>query len=79
MAGTELRQVRLEAIESVTGWHLRIVLTAHDEEGSIGEPEVFVSPGPIQTVNGALEQAWLILQAAQLVLADATDRDSVWE
>lgn len=71
MAGTELRQVRLEASESVSGWHVRVVLTTHDDEGTYGDPQVFVSTGPITTVRSSISQAWWVLYWAQQVLLDA--------
>lgn len=71
MTGTELRQIRLEAIEGVDGWHLRLVLTRHDEEGSYSEPEVFVSDGDLPLMASSLDQAWIVLVTVLHLLEEA--------
>lgn len=70
MAGTELRQVRFEAIEQVTGWHIRIVLTRHDEEGTSSEPIVVLVDEPVAHTSDTVDQGWLVLLAAMQVLND---------
>lgn len=83
MAGTELRQVRFEALEQVTGWHIRIVLSRHDEEGTVSEPIIVLVDEPVAHHADTVDQAWSVLLAAMQVLDDLAghgyDSDSRFE
>jgi hypothetical protein len=69
--GEQLRQVRLEAHEGVGGWHVAITLTAHDSEGTPGEPFVLRTHTLMPSVDDELDQAWVVLICGAHMLEDA--------